>query len=199
MNMRGFVFSSLALALGVLTGCPGDDGGGTGDDTTGGATTGGMTSTMMTTMAMTTMGMDDGVDDGMNTTGEPPATTGGVDDTTGDPPGGTTEADTGAATDTGAGSESGTGGGALNCDAPADECQTCVCDMCDKQLAACEADPGCVAIRDCAAENNCTGLDCLVPCGDVINANGGPAGESAMLAGEVGTCVGAMCEKACAP
>jgi hypothetical protein len=27
---------------------------------------------------------------------------------------------------------------------------------------------GCTAIRECAQANNCTGIECLGPCGDVI-------------------------------
>jgi hypothetical protein len=45
----------------------------------------------------------------------------------------------------------------------------------------------------CAQENMCTGIECLGPCGDVIEANGGPFGESAGLASTLSDCYEAAC------
>ena len=62
---------------------------------------------------------------------------------------------------------------------------------------ACEEDPGCVAIRECAQENMCTGLDCLEVCGDVIDMYGGIASPSSALALALSGCIDAECPGLC--
>jgi hypothetical protein len=74
-----------------------------------------------------------------------------------------------------------------------DACEDCACNNCLPELMACQQDPGCVAIRMCAQEAGCTGIGCLEPCGDVINANGGAFGPSAGLASDLSDCYEAAC------
>ena len=188
--------SQKALALAVLStllayGCGDDDDQGVGTD--GNVTTMPMDTGTMTTM--TTAGMTTtATTEPMTTTMEPmtttmePMTTGGMDT-------GTTGADTtaaGTADDT-----AGTTGAAMVCEAPRDACEMCSCDNCLDELEACAADAGCSAIRDCAQENMCTGADCLVVCGDVIEMNGGLDGPSAGLALDLSGCVEAACMDEC--
>jgi hypothetical protein len=78
-------------------------------------------------------------------------------------------------------------------DQATNECEDCACMSCLPQLQACEQDPGCVAIRMCAQQSGCTGIECLGPCGDVINANGGALGPSAGLASALSDCVEGSC------
>ncbi|WAS96455.1 hypothetical protein [Nannocystis punicea] len=80
---------------------------------------------------------------------------------------------------------------------PGDPCGECACTKCLDEMQACQKDAGCKAIRDCAAEAGCGGIDCLGPCGDVIQMNGGPFGPSGMLAQEIGTCVDMQCQGQC--
>jgi hypothetical protein len=91
--------------------------------------------------------------------------------------------------------ETGESGGALEMclDMAADGCEECACENCLDEVTACQMDPGCVEIRMCAQENDCTGIACLGPCGDVINANGGPLGESAGLASALSDCYEGAC------
>ena len=70
-----------------------------------------------------------------------------------------------------------------------DECDFCTCDSCFDEWDTCNADPGCSAILDCADSTGCSGIDCyLGPCQQVIDDNGGPFGDSANLAQNVGQC-----------
>lgn len=78
-----------------------------------------------------------------------------------------------------------------------DACGECGCNNCLAQLQACNDNEGCVAIRDCARENMCTGLACLEVCGDTIDMYGGLAGESAMLALVVSDCIEKQCPGLC--
>lgn len=76
----------------------------------------------------------------------------------------------------------------------------CNCMSCSCELAACEADAGCAAIRECAQMTGCLGLDCLEPenCMMVIEDAGGVAGPSGMIALTLSGCVEAsMCETQC--
>jgi hypothetical protein len=68
----------------------------------------------------------------------------------------------------------------------------CACDACACELAACEANPGCTAIRECAQEFGCMGFDCYAPetCMQVVDDEGGPTGESAMIGLALNDCVG---------
>jgi hypothetical protein len=74
-----------------------------------------------------------------------------------------------------------------------DACEQCACNNCLAELTACQEDPGCVEIRTCAQQAGCTGVGCLGPCGDVINANGGPLGQSAGLASALSDCYEGAC------
>lgn len=78
-----------------------------------------------------------------------------------------------------------------------DECGECSCMSCYDELQVCLDDEGCVAIRECAQEAGCDGLNCIGPCGDVINLYGGPFGISGMLAQALGHCVGIECPGLC--
>ena len=76
----------------------------------------------------------------------------------------------------------------------------CNCGSCACELAACEADTGCSAIRECAQMTGCLGVMCLdeMFCGDVIEMAGGVAGESGMIALALSGCVeGSMCPTQC--
>ncbi|HWB81299.1 MAG TPA: hypothetical protein VG755_40330 [Nannocystaceae bacterium] len=119
--------------------------------------------------------------------GEPPPTP--SDDDGGEPPGTTS----GAVTSAG---ETTTGNDSLDhcLEEAATSCEECACNSCLPQLMACQEDPGCVAIRMCAQESGCTGIECLGPCGEVIDANGGPFGPSAGLASMVSSCYTDACD-----
>jgi hypothetical protein len=80
---------------------------------------------------------------------------------------------------------------------PNDPCGVCACTECLDELQACEANPGCKAIRDCGQMAGCTGVDCLGPCGGVINMNGGVFGQPAQLAQAIGNCVASQCKNEC--
>jgi hypothetical protein len=80
---------------------------------------------------------------------------------------------------------------------PMNACSDCVCENCLEQLQACQADEGCVAIRMCAEETGCTGIDCLGACGDVINMYGGIGGESAMIGLQISMCLDQNCADQC--
>jgi hypothetical protein len=85
---------------------------------------------------------------------------------------------------------SGGSGGATSCLSQASsECAVCTCDACLTDWELCMADPGCDAILACADAAGCTGVDCyLGPCNQVIDQNGGPFGDPANLAQNVGQC-----------
>ncbi len=78
-----------------------------------------------------------------------------------------------------------------------DACGECGCNNCLPELQACEDDEGCVAIRECARENMCTGLDCLEFCQEIIDMYGGLVGPSAMQALVVSGCIDAECPGLC--
>lgn len=78
-----------------------------------------------------------------------------------------------------------------------DRCGECACNHCIDELEVCEPDPDCRAIRECAHEARCTGIDCLGPCGEVINKHGGPFSESSKLAQAIGACVDRRCAGPC--
>lgn len=73
------------------------------------------------------------------------------------------------------------------------ECNDCLCKECLAEYTACDADPGCVAIEACAAENGCSGAACLEPCGDVIDMHGGLGGESVQRAIALSDCFTNLC------
>jgi hypothetical protein len=153
--------------------CGGDDS----DDSTGAGTTLPVTTTgdessggsPTTTPPETTNGNDDDTADGSADDSGPPET--GPAESGEDSGPGESGEDTGPAEsgdDTGPGGSS--GGGALDMCLmmAADDCEACACNNCLDQVTTCQADPGCVAIRTCAQENDCTGLACLGPCGGPI-------------------------------
>jgi len=78
-------------------------------------------------------------------------------------------------------------------DVAANDCETCACNMCLDPLYACQQDPGCVAMRDCAEQAGCAGTECAEPCGAVIEMYGGYFGESATLALELSECLEPAC------
>ncbi len=192
---------AFALTLPLTLGACGDDGGPSADTD---ASTGTTDASMSATMSATNPTMTDAsatLDP--DSTGDDPATT--EPGTTTDEPGTTTDApgtttddtgtdDTGTA-DTGSSGES---GGALEiCLGMIDEgdaCGECACNECLPELSACEDDEGCTAIRMCAQEAMCSGLGCLRPCGDVIDANGGIIGMSAAIAQALGGCIDMSCD-----
>lgn len=100
-------------------------------------------------------------------------------------------------TDADADTDADTGGteepGVESCVAQSDgsDCSVCACTNCFFELQACQADAGCVAIRECAQETGCIGIACYTDghCTKVIDANGGPLGDSASLARDVSDCV----------
>jgi len=202
-RISGMIVLSGILGMGV-TACGGDE-----DE-------------MATSMAYTTMGAgglgsdsddddddeeddadDDDDDDGDDDDDAQPGDTGGDDDDDDDDPGPMTggpsdggEMTTGPMGDGGMPPGDGGGGdpGLMEClDQAVNECENCACNNCLMQLESCEQDPGCIAIRMCAQQNMCTGLGCLGPCGDVIDANGGPLGPSAGLASTLSDCYEASC------
>jgi hypothetical protein len=81
-------------------------------------------------------------------------------------------------------------GGISSCQSQANsECELCTCDACLTDWEQCQLDSGCAAILDCANATACTGVSCyLGPCNQVIDQNGGPFGDSANLAQNVGNC-----------
>lgn len=113
-----------------------------------------------------------------------------------DPDGGSSPANT--ATTTVPGDDSGEGGSGdpvldACLDLAVDDCQVCACNQCLDPLYACQQDPGCVAMRDCAEQTGCAGVDCLEPCGAVIDMYGGPFGASGALALALSDCLSVQC------
>jgi hypothetical protein len=184
MNLRFTTFLGLAA---VLVACPGDDASEAGnEETTGGDTTSADTTGPSTTNGTTTTGTTDATTAPTTTPTTDPTTNGETDDDTA----------TGTGTDDGV-DDTGTDetGTADICEDVQDPCGVCVCTECDDELAACDEDPGCVAIRECVIESGCSGTaECLEACGAVIQANGGLFGASVGLAQDLGDCVEESCE-----
>lgn len=62
---------------------------------------------------------------------------------------------------------------------PGDECMGCICTKCLDQWEACQADPGCAAIQECAQMHHCWEVTCTIPhCNTLIWQNGGLQGHS---------------------
>lgn len=193
------LFSSVA-ALGLLLAACGDDKN-TSDTvettpqttTTNDGTDTGNT-TVVDTPTTTGTSSDDttGVVDPSTSTGpvDPSTTTTGPDPTTTTLPG-TDTSDTGETTASDPIKEC-----KMQADPPSD-CSDCMCENCLQELQACEADAGCVAIRQCAEETGCTGVGCLDACGDVIDMYGGFLGKSAMIGLAVNECLGDNCSAPC--
>lgn len=62
-----------------------------------------------------------------------------------------------------------------------EEVQGCGCDACPVQMLDCAGVPACEAIMKCSFDAGCGGIDCLTPCQDVIQANGGVDGAGVQL------------------
>lgn len=178
MHMRLVNLLGLAAAL---TGCSGDVTEGGGPDV---GTTSGGAATSETTSSSThgstsggTHGSTHGSADGLetSTTTEPDSSTAGSD-TRGD-------SDTGS-TDTGLAETTGEETGSIEiCEGVQDPCAVCVCTECEEELAACEADEGCKAIRECVQTMG------LAACEDVILMHLG----SAETAQALGVCAEGEC------
>ncbi len=193
--------SSLAIAL-LLPACGADHDPSTagGTVTVGGSSTGSGSGTTTTGDTPTTTGdPETSTTSGTTETVEP--TTTGVDPTTtGDPQTSTTSGTTTDEPGTTTTPDTTTGDPVQECldmVPPGEPCAECACTSCPDEFQACQADPGCVAIRECAQENMCTGQDCLVPCGQVIMENGGFVGQPAMKAIALGMCIGSSCAERC--
>lgn len=137
------------------------------------------------------------VDPNTTTTADPSTTT-----TTGDPDPTTTTADPSATATTTTAPDTGmeTGGDLEMCLGmvdPGDACGECACNNCLAELHDCQTDEGCTAIRMCAQEAMCGGIDCLGPCGDTINMYGGLGGPSAQKALTLSGCVDDNCPGLC--
>ena len=73
----------------------------------------------------------------------------------------------------------------------------CACTNCTTEYQDCQSDMGCAAIFQCVQESGCTGQDCIVPCGQTINENGGFMGAPAAKAIALGMCIGNNCMMQC--
>ncbi len=136
--------------------------------------------------------------DHMHTTGGSEGTTGGASSST--TAGGGSETDGGSTTGGGTTGEPPDPAEIEMCLEEVEEgdaCGECGCNNCLPELQACEDDEGCVAIRECARENMCTGLDCLDFCQEIIDMYGGLVGPSAMQALVVSGCIEAECPGLC--
>lgn len=149
-----------------------------------------------------TIGSGPGVDQPDDASAESSSSDGGGEASTGAADDGATASasqgtsDTSPANTTSAGGgETGSGDPVLDAclDIAVDACQQCACNLCLDPLYACQQDPGCVAMRDCAEQNGCQGADCLEPCGAVVDMYGGPFGASGALALELSDCLVASC------
>jgi hypothetical protein len=195
--MTRTVFASLSLSL-ALVGCGDDKGTTASTESTGPAGSSSSGDDSTTGAVDPTTGVVDpttGVVD--PTTGNVDPTTGNVDPTTGDvdPSTTTIEPETSTTVDA-----TGTGGDPLQMCldmVDGDACGECACNNCLEELSACQADEGCTAIRECAQEAMCGGLDCLGPCGDTINMYGGLGGPSAMMALALSGCADMACADQC--
>lgn len=107
----------------------------------------------------------------------------------------------GVAGSAGSGAEGGFGGsgGATNdcLDQARTDCNFCTCDNCFEEWQDCSNDAGCIAVANCATAAGCSGAECMGPCRNVIDQNGGPRGKSVRLALAVGTCQAASCAADC--
>lgn len=215
--IRNFLFSSMTAFSLLALGACGDDGKGTDtnlqqtdgttDTTSNNTTEPDTTNTEGTGTSITgddptgTTAPPTSTDDPPNpTTATDPGTTTESPGTTTEEPGTTTEEPGTTTEDTSTSTTTTTGDPVMECldnVNPGDPCGECACTECLEELQACEADPGCTAIRECAQESGCGGIDCLGPCGDVIQMNGGPFGPAGMLAQAIGTCVDMQCQGQC--
>lgn len=94
-------------------------------------------------------------------------------------------------------------GGWLELGAPLDRGATllspsvcpCATNRCAAPLDACAAEPGCTAIVACAVAKGCRGERCRRRdlCGAVLDAYGGPSGQSGLLAYGVSSCLESEC------
>jgi hypothetical protein len=73
------------------------------------------------------------------------------------------------------------------------ECNQCVCTHCEAEVVACYLDEGCTWMRECTFEFNCSGWECLGPCGDVFARYGGKFGPSGPLIEALGQCGAENC------
>jgi len=203
------LFSTMT-ALGLLVTACGDDGTGTTNSTTTasstgseGETTAGSSNDSTGPDTPTTAGMSEAM---TSTTNVDPSTT-NVDPSTSTSTGpdpDTTAPDTTSpettAPETSETTDPSGGDPVEQCKMMADPmtaCSDCVCENCLEELQACQADEGCVAIRMCAEETGCTGIDCLGACGDVINMYGGIGGMSAMIGLQISMCLDQNCANEC--
>ncbi len=69
----------------------------------------------------------------------------------------------------------------------------CVVQSCEAEGIACCNEPGCMAIAMCVFDSGCSGMECLGPCGQVIQDNGGIAGAPVAAAQAVGDCAEVPC------
>ncbi|MBW2452909.1 MAG: hypothetical protein JRI68_00265 [Deltaproteobacteria bacterium] len=74
-----------------------------------------------------------------------------------------------------------------------DPCMCCVVYNCEAEGTACCNEPGCMAIAMCVFDAGCSGMECLGPCGQVIQENGGITGAPVQAAQAVGDCVEVPC------
>jgi len=191
-------FPTLTAAL-ALVAC-GDNGGGTTTDaaTTTGASTSGdaSTSDSPTTAASTSGASNSGSTSGdASTSGDPPTT--GEPATTTGPDATTTTDATASTTDPGTTTGGDPVAQCLMMIEPGDACGECACNNCLEDLQACQADEGCTAIRMCAQDNMCGGIDCLGPCGATIDKYGGLGGKSAQLGLALSGCIDDSCADQC--
>ncbi len=76
----------------------------------------------------------------------------------------------------------------------------CACDSCSSEFLDCNTSEGCQAILNCAIETGCRGIECVTPCGAVIQQYGGTGtgGIEVQMALAVSECVvTAQCATAC--
>jgi poly(3-hydroxybutyrate) depolymerase len=109
------------------------------------------------------------------------AATGGVQPATG-------RSDDEVATCVGGATSAGLIGGRLT-----EDMLACACQRCSTELEACLADPSCLAGLHCAVEKGCLGISCHQDalCAPIIDAAGGPGGESPQRAVAFSDCIGA--------
>ena len=74
-----------------------------------------------------------------------------------------------------------------------DTCEECGCRSCLAEFSACEAEPGCPEIRDCAQKAGCAGVRCIGPCGELIREYGGAFGDAVEKLTDLGDCMNAQC------
>lgn len=189
-------FPTLTAAL-ALVAC-GDNGGGTTTDagsTTGAATSGASTGDSPTTAASTSGASDSGSTSAdASTSGDPPSTSEPASSSGAD---GSTSNVTASSTDPGTTTGGDPVAACLMMIDPGDACGECACNNCLEDLQACQADEGCTAIRMCAQDNMCGGIDCLGPCGATIDKYGGLGGKSAQLGLALSGCIDGSCANEC--